>query len=63
MMNDVMVQSAKAAIDGEQLGKDDVPDLLSVSFSAVDRTYHLYGPTSWEMQDHLRRASTSRWAS
>ncbi len=55
MMNEVMVEFAKAAIDGEQLGKDEVPDLLSVSFSSLDRTYHLYGPTSWEMQDHLAR--------
>jgi predicted AlkP superfamily pyrophosphatase or phosphodiesterase len=59
MMNEVMVEFAKAAIDGEQLGKDDVPDLLSVSFSAVDRTYHLYGPTSWEMQDQLARLDKS----
>lgn len=55
MMNEVLVEFAKAALDGEQLGKDDVPDLLSVSFSPLDRTYHLYGPTSWEMQDHLLR--------
>ncbi len=55
MMNEVMVEFAKAAIEGEQLGKDDVPDLLSISFSALDRTYHLYGPNSWEMQDHLAR--------
>ena len=55
MMNEVMVEFAKAAIDGEQLGKDEVPDLLSISFSPLDRTFHLYGPTSWEMQDHLAR--------
>ncbi len=55
MANDLLVEFAKAAIDGEQLGRDDAPDLLSVSFSAVDRTYHLYGPTSWEMQDQLLR--------
>lgn len=54
-MNEVMIEFAKAAIEGEQLGKDDVPDLLSVSLSPLDRTYHLYGPTSWEMQDHLAR--------
>lgn len=53
MMNDVVVEFAKAAIDGEQLGRDEVPDLLSISFSALDRTYHLYGPMSWETQDHL----------
>ncbi|MEW6435270.1 MAG: alkaline phosphatase family protein [Myxococcota bacterium] len=55
MMYEVLVPFVKAAIDGEQLGKDDVPDLLSLSLSPLDRTYHLYGPTSWEMQDHLLR--------
>lgn len=55
MMNDVLVEFAKAAIEGEQLGKDDVPDLLSISFSPFDRTYHLYGPSSWEMQDMVVR--------
>jgi hypothetical protein len=54
-MYEVLVPFVKAAIDGEQLGRDDVPDLLAVSLSPLDRTYHLYGPTSWEMQDHLRR--------
>ena len=58
-LNDVEVDFAKAAIEGEQLGKDDVPDLLMVSFSAVDRVYHLYGPYSWEMQDMLQRLDKS----
>lgn len=51
MMNDVLLEFAKAAIEAEQLGKDDVPDLLSLSLSPFDRTYHLYGPSSWEQQD------------
>ncbi|MDX2009078.1 MAG: alkaline phosphatase family protein [Myxococcaceae bacterium] len=55
MMNDVLLDFAKAAIDGEQLGRDDVPDLVSLSFSSFDRTYHLYGPSSWEMQDMVLR--------
>ena len=55
MFNEVQVAFAKAAIDAEGLGKDDIPDLLSVSFSALDRTYHLWGPYSWEMQDHVLR--------
>jgi hypothetical protein len=59
MMNDLLVELAKAAIAGEELGKDDVTDLLQVSFSAVDRTYHLYGPSSWETQDHLLRLDRS----
>src|SRR5262249_11822159 len=40
---------------GEGLGKDDVPDMLSVSFSATDLIYHRFGPYSWEMQDALAR--------
>lgn len=58
-LNDVEVDFAKAAIEGEQLGKDDVPDLLMVSFSAVDRVYHLYGPYSWESQDMMQRLDKS----
>lgn len=54
-MADILVQLAKAAIDGEKLGKDDVPDLLQVSFSPPDRVYHHFGPYSWEMQDMLLR--------
>lgn len=59
MFNDLEVSFAKAAIEAEGLGKDDIPDLLCVSFSAPDRTYHLYGPYSWEMQDHVLRLDKS----
>ncbi len=59
LMNDLFVQAAKAAIDGEGLGKDDVPDLLAVSFSSFDRTYHLFGPYSWEVQDAALRLDKS----
>jgi hypothetical protein len=53
--NDLLLQAAKAAILAENLGKDDVPDMLSVSFSATDHIYHQFGPYSWEMQDALVR--------
>ena len=53
--NELLLQAAKAAIAAEGLGKDDVPDLLSVSFSATDLIYHRFGPYSWEMQDALLR--------
>lgn len=53
--NDVLVQAAKAAIEGEKLGQDDVPDLLAVSFSSTDHVFHQYGPYSWEMQDVMLR--------
>lgn len=52
---DLVVKAARAAIDGEGLGKDEVPDLLAVSFSATDRVFHQYGPNSWEMQDTMYR--------
>ncbi len=57
--NDLQVAFAKAAIENEQMGKDDVPDLLAVSFSAFDLTYHLFGPYSWELQDHVLRLDKS----
>jgi predicted AlkP superfamily pyrophosphatase or phosphodiesterase len=52
---DMIVRAAGAAIAGEGLGKDEVPDMLSVSFSATDRVFHQYGPHSWEMQDTMYR--------
>lgn len=54
-MNELLLQTALAAIAGEGLGKDDVPDLLAVSFSGVDKTSHLFGPASWETQDMMLR--------
>lgn len=42
---------AIAAIDGEQLGKDDAPDLLCVTFSANRQISQKYGPHSVEMED------------
>ncbi|HZH77115.1 MAG TPA: alkaline phosphatase family protein [Archangium sp.] len=57
--NDLLVQAAKAALEGEAMGKDEVPDLLAVSFSGTDRVFHSYGPYSWEMQDALYRLDRS----
>ena len=45
------VDVALAAVAGERLGADDVPDLLSVSFSAHDYVGHDWGQESWEMLD------------
>jgi hypothetical protein len=59
LANDLLVQAAKAAIEGEGLGKDEVPDLLAVSFSATDRVFHTFGPYSWEMQDAMYRLDRS----
>jgi Type I phosphodiesterase / nucleotide pyrophosphatase len=57
--DDFLVEAAKSALAAEQLGKDEIPDILAVSFSALDRIYHLYGPYSWEVQDALVRLDRS----
>jgi Type I phosphodiesterase / nucleotide pyrophosphatase len=53
--NELLLQAAKAAILAEGLGKDEVPDLLAISFSSTDYIEHQFGPYSWEMQDALVR--------
>jgi Type I phosphodiesterase / nucleotide pyrophosphatase len=44
---------ARAAIAGEQLGADRVPDVLAVSLSSHDYIGHAFGPESRLSQDHL----------
>jgi hypothetical protein len=49
--NDLLLDLAKAAIDAEHLGQDEIPDLLSLSFSANDAVGHAWGPDSQEVLD------------
>ena len=42
---------SKALITQEQLGQDEIPDYLSISFSAVDAVNHFFGPSSLENED------------
>jgi predicted AlkP superfamily pyrophosphatase or phosphodiesterase len=44
---------AKALIAAEQLGKDEVPDYLGVSFSSTDYVAHIFGPSSLESEDNI----------
>jgi predicted AlkP superfamily pyrophosphatase or phosphodiesterase len=44
---------AKALIANEQLGADDIPDYLGVSFSSTDYVAHLFGPSSLESEDNM----------
>jgi len=53
--NDYLLDFAKAAVENERLGADDVPDLLTVSFSANDLLGHKFGPYSQEVQDMTLR--------
>jgi predicted AlkP superfamily pyrophosphatase or phosphodiesterase len=46
---------AKTLIQKEELGTDDVPDYLSVSFSSTDYVGHLFGPSSLESEDNILR--------
>jgi len=46
---------AKTLIDLEQIGKDEITDYLSVSFSSTDYVGHLFSPSSLEAEDNLLR--------
>jgi predicted AlkP superfamily pyrophosphatase or phosphodiesterase len=49
--NEVVADFAMRAVTEEGLGRDTVPDLLGISFSANDRIGHAYGPDSHEVMD------------
>jgi hypothetical protein len=49
--DELLVDLAIAAIEGEQLGKRGVTDVLSISFSATDAIGHQFGPASVEVHD------------
>jgi hypothetical protein len=53
--NEVVLETALAAIDGEQLGTDATPDLLVVSLSTHDYVNHGWGHESWESWDMFLR--------
>ncbi len=46
---------ARTLVGEEQLGADDVPDVLMLSLSSADYIGHAYGPFSHEMQDYYLR--------
>ncbi|AUP79111.1 alkaline phosphatase PafA [Flavivirga eckloniae] len=53
--NSLTADFAIAAIDGEQLGADDITDFLTVSFSSTDAVGHKFGVNSKEIQDTYLR--------
>lgn len=53
--NDYLTDIAKAAIDGEKLGADDITDFLSISYSSTDVLGHAVGPNAIEIQDMYLR--------
>lgn len=53
--NDLLADFAMRAIEKENLGKDDITDFLTVSFSSTDYVGHYMGPRSMELQDTYLR--------
>lgn len=52
---DYTLQAAREAIENEQLGRDEYPDVLGVSITPTDIAGHAFGPDSQEIQDMIAR--------
>ena len=55
MLDQATLELAKVAVTEEGLGRDAIPDFLSVSLSQTDRVGHDFGPLSREQLDNLLR--------
>lgn len=53
--NSMTLDLAKAAVEGEALGKNAVTDFLAVSLSSTDYVGHQFGPNSVEVEDTYLR--------
>lgn len=51
----LLLDFSKDLIKNEELGKDDIPDYLSISFSSVDAVNHFFGPSSLENEETVRQ--------
>jgi predicted AlkP superfamily pyrophosphatase or phosphodiesterase len=47
----LLLDFSKVLVSNEKLGQDEIPDYLSISFSAVDAVNHFFGPSSLENED------------
>jgi type I phosphodiesterase/nucleotide pyrophosphatase len=57
--DDLTLDFAKTLLREERLGKDDVTDYLSVSFSSTDLVGHWFSPASVESEDTILRLDRS----
>ena len=57
--DELTLDFAKALIENEGLGQDEVPDYLAISFSSTDYINHVFGPSSLEAEDNQRRLDRS----
>ncbi len=53
--DELLADFAKKLISNEQLGADEIPDYLSVSFSGLDAVDHFFGPSSLENEEMMLR--------
>ncbi|MDH3887904.1 MAG: alkaline phosphatase family protein [Gammaproteobacteria bacterium] len=53
--DELTLDFAKTLLTSEQLGQDDVPDFLAISFSSTDYVGHLFGASSLETEDNIAR--------
>ncbi len=53
--DELVLEFAREALVGEELGRDTITDYLSVSFSSTDYVGHVFGPSSLEAEDNILR--------
>ncbi|NNK95661.1 MAG: alkaline phosphatase family protein [Desulfobacterales bacterium] len=53
--DELTLDFAKTLLDKEQLGQDEIPDFLAISFSSTDYVGHIFGASSLEIEDNLVR--------
>ncbi len=53
--NEVTLEAARAIVEGEKLGLDEVTDLLCINLSSNDFVGHAFGPHSLEVEDMVYR--------
>ncbi len=54
MTEALVIDLALGAVETYELGRDDQPDLLTVSFSTFDKVLHTFGPDSDQAADAMR---------
>ena len=53
--DELTLNFASTLLQNEQLGQDDIPDYLAISFSSTDYIGHVFGASSLESEDNIAR--------
>ncbi|MEA3303629.1 MAG: alkaline phosphatase family protein [Pseudomonadota bacterium] len=53
--DELTLDFAKTLLEKEQLGQDEAPDYLAISFSSTDYVGHIFGASSLEIEDNIAR--------